>query len=165
MKFNKNVTSSKRKNRQRYFNAPSHIRRKLMSAPLSKELRSKYNVRSMPIRKDDEVQLVRGHHKGSQTGKVVAVYRSKYVIHVERIQREKANGATVYVNLHPSKVAITKLKLDRNRKDLLDRNRAADCAAPRRASTRLTRGELSCPAMLNISICLFRVPRLSSKLY
>uniref|UniRef100_A0A1I8JMZ7 KOW domain-containing protein n=1 Tax=Macrostomum lignano TaxID=282301 RepID=A0A1I8JMZ7_9PLAT len=52
-----------------------------MSAPLSKELRSKYNVRSMPIRKDDEVQLVRGHHKGSQTGKVVAVYRSKYVIH------------------------------------------------------------------------------------
>ncbi|PAA56077.1 hypothetical protein BOX15_Mlig024992g2, partial [Macrostomum lignano] len=121
MKFNKNVTSSKRKNRQRYFNAPSHIRRKLMSAPLSKELRSKYNVRSMPIRKDDEVQLVRGHHKGSQTGKVVAVYRSKYVIHVERIQREKANGATVYVNLHPSKVAITKLKLDRNRKDLLDR--------------------------------------------
>lgn len=28
-----------------------------MSAPLSKELRTKYNVRSMPIRKDDEVQV------------------------------------------------------------------------------------------------------------
>lgn len=28
-----------------------------MSAPLSKELRQKYNVRSMPIRKDDEVQV------------------------------------------------------------------------------------------------------------
>lgn len=26
-----------------------------MSAPLSKELRTKYNVRAMPIRKDDEV--------------------------------------------------------------------------------------------------------------
>lgn len=28
-----------------------------MSAPLSKELRQKYNVRSMPIRKDDEVMV------------------------------------------------------------------------------------------------------------
>ena len=29
-----------------------------MSSPLSKELRQKYNVRSMPIRKDDEVQVL-----------------------------------------------------------------------------------------------------------
>eukprot|EP00069_Balaena_mysticetus_P018911 bmy_02211T0 len=41
-----------------------------MSSPLSKELRQKYNVRSMPIRKDDEVQVVRGHYKGQQIGKV-----------------------------------------------------------------------------------------------
>uniref|UniRef100_A0A1I8F3G6 60S ribosomal protein L26 n=1 Tax=Macrostomum lignano TaxID=282301 RepID=A0A1I8F3G6_9PLAT len=121
MKFNKNVTSSKRKNRQRYFNAPSHIRRKLMSAPLSKELRSKYNVALHADSQGRRSPAGPGSPQGSQTGKVVAVYRSKYVIHVERIQRKKANGATVYVNLHPSKVAITKLKLDRNRKDLLDR--------------------------------------------
>lgn len=57
MKLNKFVTSSRRKNRKRHFNAPSHIRRKIMSSPLSKELRQKYNVRSMPIRKDDEVQV------------------------------------------------------------------------------------------------------------
>lgn len=55
MKFNKQVSSSRRKNRKRHFQAPSHIRRKLMSAPLSKELRTKHNVRAMPIRKDDEV--------------------------------------------------------------------------------------------------------------
>lgn len=55
MKFNSQVSSSRRKNRKRHFQAPSHIRRKLMSAPLSKELRTKYNVRAMPIRKDDEV--------------------------------------------------------------------------------------------------------------
>jgi hypothetical protein len=57
MKLNKNVSSSRRKNRKRYFTAPSHIRRRYMSAPLSKELKTKYNVRSMPIRKDDEVQV------------------------------------------------------------------------------------------------------------
>ena len=60
MKFNPFVTSDRSKNRKRHFNAPSHNRRKIMSSPLSKELRQKYNVRSMPIRKDDEVQVCAG---------------------------------------------------------------------------------------------------------
>lgn len=34
-----------------------------MSAPLSKELRLKYNVRSMPVRKDDEVQVRKNNIK------------------------------------------------------------------------------------------------------
>merc|ERR1712142_1411482 len=121
MKFNKAKTSSRRKNRKAYFNAPSHIRRVFMSAPLSKELKAKYNVRSMPIRKDDEVQIVRGHFKGQQVGKVVQVYRKKFVCHIERIQREKANGATVYVGIHPSKVVLVKLKMDKDRKRILER--------------------------------------------
>jgi len=121
MKFNKLVSSSRRKQRQRHFNAPSHIRRKIMSAPLSKDLRTKHNCRSIPIRKDDEVQVVRGHHKGQQTGKVVQVYRKKFVIHIERIQREKVNGATVHVGIHPSKVVIVKLKMDKDRKAILER--------------------------------------------
>jgi large subunit ribosomal protein L26e len=133
MKFNKLVSGSRRKNRQRHFTAPSHIRRKIMSAPLSKELRKKYNVRSIPVRKDDEVmvseqsnqnikqlyiclrfqgfkplwilfKVVRGHYKGQQTGKVIQCYRRKFAIHIERIQREKANGATVHVGIHPSNV-------------------------------------------------------------
>merc|ERR1719412_1630099 len=70
MKLNKNVTSSRRKQRKRQFTAPSHIRRKLMSAPLSKDLRQKYGVRSMPIRKDDEVQVLRGHYKVNKLEKL-----------------------------------------------------------------------------------------------
>lgn len=92
-----------------------------MGAPLSKDLRQKYNVRSMPIRKDDEVQVVRGHYKGQQVGKVVQVYRKKFVIHIERIQREKANGASVHVGIHPSKIVIVKLKMDKDRKRILER--------------------------------------------
>jgi len=93
-----------------------------MSATLSKDLRQKYNVRSMPIRKDDEVQVMRGHHKGQQqVGKVVQVYRKKYCIYIERIQREKANGQSAYVPIHPSNVCIVKLKLDKDRKNLLER--------------------------------------------
>merc|ERR1712154_715614 len=128
MGLNKNVTSSRRKQRKRQFTWASHIRRKLMSAPLSKDLRAKYGVRSMPIRKDDEVQVLRGHYKGQQVGKVVQCYRKKFVVYIERIQREKANGA-VYVGIHPSKVSIVKLKMDKDRKLIIDRRAKGRAAA------------------------------------
>jgi len=54
-------------------------------------------------------------------GKVIQVYRKKWVIHIERITRDKANGQTVPIGIHPSKVVITKIKLDKDRKALLDR--------------------------------------------
>ena len=91
-----------------------------MSAPLSKELRAKYNVRSMPIRKDDEVVVVRGTYKGRE-GKVVQVYRRKWIIHIERIQKEKVNGQVAPIGIHPSNVAIAKLRLDKDRQNLLER--------------------------------------------
>merc|ERR1712139_87933 len=116
MKFSPDVSSSRRKSRR----APSSVRRKILSAPLSAELRNKYSVRSMPVRKDDEVHVVRGFFKGRE-GKVLTVYRRKFCIHVERVTRDKANGGTVNVGIHPSNVVITKLKLDKDRKNILDR--------------------------------------------
>merc|ERR1711985_114312 len=120
MKYSANVSSSRRKSRKAHFTAPSSVRRKIMSAHLNKELSSKYHVKSMPIRKDDEVIVVRGSHRGRE-GKVIQVYRKKYVIHIERVTREKSNGSTVNVGIHPSNVMITKLKLDKDRRAILDR--------------------------------------------
>ncbi len=73
-------------------------------------------------------------------------YRKKFCVYIERIQREKANGASVYVGIHPSKVrrsnfagklvqqcgrcspllllpqvCIVKLKMDKDRKNIIDR--------------------------------------------
>eukprot|EP00440_Ansanella_granifera_P000087 gb/GFBE01000095.1/.p1 GENE.gb/GFBE01000095.1/~~gb/GFBE01000095.1/.p1 ORF type:complete len:132 (+),score=38.54 gb/GFBE01000095.1/:1-396(+) len=124
MKSKCSVSCSRRKNRKAHFTAPSHIRRKLMSAPLSKDLRTKYSVRSLPIRRDDEVMIVRGHFHDRE-GKVTQVYRKKFRIHIERVTRDKANGQTVPIPIHPSKVVITKLKLDKDRKALLDRKSTA----------------------------------------
>ena len=62
-----------------------------MSAHLSKELRAKHGIRSLPIRKNDEVHVARGTYKGSD-GKVTTVYRRRWVIHIERLNREKKNG-------------------------------------------------------------------------
>ena len=111
-----------------------------MSAPLSKELREKYNVcilpyiaarprrltllssqvRAIPIRKDDEVTVTRGSNKGRE-GKVTSVYRLKYVIHVERVAKEKSNGTSAPMGIAPSKVMITKLKIDKDRENILER--------------------------------------------
>ncbi|UKZ73357.1 hypothetical protein TrVFT333_001003 [Trichoderma virens FT-333] len=101
----------------RLWPAPCHHER-----PLSKELREKYNVRSIPIRKDDEVTIVRGSNKGRE-GKVTSVYRLKYVIHVERVTRDKASGQSVPLGIHPSNVVITKLKLDKDRESILARSK------------------------------------------
>merc|ERR1711975_80448 len=120
MKFSANMGSSRRKARKAHFTAPSSVRRKIMSAHLDKTLSDKYHVKSMPIRKDDEVIVVRGSHRGRE-GKVIQVYRKKYVIHIERVTREKSNGSTVNVGIHPSNVMITKLKLDKDRRAILDR--------------------------------------------
>ncbi|EYU44492.1 hypothetical protein MIMGU_mgv1a015764mg [Erythranthe guttata] len=122
MKYNPRVSSSRRKSRKAHFTAPSSVRRVLMSAPLSGDLRTKYNARSMPVRKDDEVQ----------------VYRKKWVIHIERITREKVNGSTVNVGIHPSKVVITKLRLDKDRKSLLDRKAKGRAAADKDKGTKFT---------------------------
>ena len=120
MKFSTSVSSSRRKSRKAHFSAHSEARRTLMSANLSKELQARHGVRSMPIRKEDEVMVTRGMYK-TREGKVISVYRKKFVVHVERISREKANGASVPVGIPASSLVITKLKMDKDRKALLER--------------------------------------------
>jgi len=93
------VTSSRRKCRRAHFQAPSHIRRKLMSAPLTKDLKQQYNVRSMPIRKDDEVLVVRGDYDGNR-GKVLSVYRRRWYITIEKISKTKINGEVIFLTIY-----------------------------------------------------------------
>ncbi|KAI5116795.1 hypothetical protein M0805_001797 [Coniferiporia weirii] len=120
MKTTTDYSSSRRKSRKLHFSAPSSVRRKIMSSALAKDLRAKYNTRSLPIRKDDEVRIVRGKYKGRE-GKVTQVYRKKWVIHVDRVQRDKSNGASAPIGVHPSNVVITTIKLDKDRRAILDR--------------------------------------------
>jgi len=132
-KVNPTLHSSRRKSRKAHFSAPSSVRRVIMSAPLSKELREKHNVRSIPIRKDDEVIIKRGSNKGRE-GKITSVYRLKYVVHIERVSREKSNGQSVPIGIAPSKVEITKLKLDKDREKILERIGHGREAAKKRAA-------------------------------
>jgi large subunit ribosomal protein L26e len=42
-------------------------------------------------------------------------------VHIERLVREKSNGTTVQIPVHPSNVVITKIKLDNDRKTTIAR--------------------------------------------
>ena len=118
MKTHCTVSSSRRKCRKAHFQAPSHIRRKLMSSHLSKELRLQHKVRAMPIRKDDEIVITKGKDKGKK-GKVLKVYRKRWCIHVEKVTKDKASGQPIQIPIKPANCIITTLKLDNQRKELL----------------------------------------------
>jgi large subunit ribosomal protein L24 len=53
------------KQRKAMYQAPLHRKHKLFSAHLSKELRKQWNKRSLPVRKGDEVKIMRGKFKGT----------------------------------------------------------------------------------------------------
>lgn len=105
------------------FNSPLHILRKLFNAPLSEELREKYGVKRLPVRKGDVVRVTRGDWRGHE-GKVVEVDTKRVRIHVEGVQTKKADGSPVFYPIHPSKVLITKLDLsDPWRRKLIERRK------------------------------------------
>ncbi|MEM2561334.1 MAG: 50S ribosomal protein L24 [Candidatus Bathyarchaeia archaeon] len=118
------IQSSKpSKQRKRLFQAPDHIRYKHLSAPLSPELRKEHGIQSLPVRSGDTVRVMRGDYKGFE-GKVLRVDRKEYRIYIEGLTREKVDGTTVLVPIHPSKVMITKLNLDDKwRKNILERKK------------------------------------------
>ena len=94
-----------------------------MGCHVSAELKNKYGIRSIPIRKGDEVKIVRGFYK-SKAGKVTNVSRKSRVIFVEKVTREKHNGRTTAIAFHPSNCVVTKLNLqNQDRKDLVERKK------------------------------------------
>ncbi|MFH0897833.1 MAG: 50S ribosomal protein L24 [Candidatus Bathyarchaeota archaeon] len=95
--------------------------RNAFSANLSPELAQEYGVHSVPIRKGDTIISMRGSFRDVE-GKVTKVDRKNISINVEGIVREKSDGSTKFLPIHPSKVRITKLNLDDSRrKDILGR--------------------------------------------
>lgn len=110
-----------RKQRKFLYQAPLHIRRKLMASHLSKELRAKYKRRSLPVRKGDEVMIMRGEFKG-RTGKVARVDLKNYKVYIEGITRKRTVGTDVQVPISPSKIKIINLNLDdKYRKKVIER--------------------------------------------
>ena len=114
-------TTKPTKQRKRLYNATVNERYKMFSAPLSSKLKGSHGTNSISVIKGDTVMIMRGDRKGSE-GKVTQIDRKKYKLFIEGVTREKVDGTTISVPVHPSKVMITRLNLnDKWRKKTLER--------------------------------------------
>jgi large subunit ribosomal protein L24 len=118
-------TAKPAKQRRMIYQAPDHVRHKLLGARLSAELQASHGIKTLPVRNGDTVFIMRGDHKGFE-GKITRIDRSSYRILVEGLTREKVDGTAIFVPVHPSKVKITGLMLDDKwRKKILERKKQA----------------------------------------
>jgi large subunit ribosomal protein L24 len=106
-----NSSIQPRKQRKFRYNAPLHAKHKFLSAHLSKDLRKKYGKRNLPLRKGDEVLVMRGSFQGKKA-KVASVRLNDARVSLEGIQRSKRDGTKVNVYLQPSILQIISLSLD-----------------------------------------------------
>ncbi|VVB80624.1 50S ribosomal protein L24 [uncultured archaeon] len=114
--FNTSWRESKQPRKQRKYlhNLPNHLRQKQMSATLDKDLRKKYGLRSLEVRKGDEVVVMRGKFK-KKVGKVTEVNVKENVVAVENVQNTKKDGSKINAWFHPSKLKIKSIVDDKFR--------------------------------------------------
>ena len=112
-KFSSLWIKSKQPRKQRKYRhyAQLHIKQKFVSAHLSKDLRKKYNKRSMNLRKGDSIKVVRGQFK-NKAGKIEEVNLKKTLVYVTGIEIIKRDGTKARYPIHPSNVMITELNMD-----------------------------------------------------
>ena len=112
-KFSTKWKASKQPRKQRKYsaNAPLHLKRKLLSVNLSKELRKKYSRRNIPARKGDTVKIMIGKFK-KKSGKIISIDTKTSKIKIEGITIKKQDGSKANVKIHPSNLQIIELNLN-----------------------------------------------------
>ena len=96
-----------RKQRKALFNAPLHLRKKLLRVKLADELIKQLSnkIKRVTIKKGDKVKIVKGKFK-SKIGKVLEVDYKKLCIYIEGIVRKNAKGVEKLISIKPYNVRI-----------------------------------------------------------
>lgn len=121
------VSSKARVQRKAQAHAPTHVKRKMLSAHLSHELRDQYGVRSARVCKGDTVAILRGDSdiRGNE-GKVLEVYTKTGRVSIEGITINQADGTSTVRPIHASNLVIVKMNThDPWRVDSLSKNKEA----------------------------------------
>ncbi|MBI2665587.1 50S ribosomal protein L24 [Candidatus Woesearchaeota archaeon] len=117
-----NRSTQPRKQRKYRYNAPLHVRQKLISSHLSPELRKKYGCRNVAVRTGDKVRVMRGQF-AKKEGKVERVNLKREEISVFGMDVIKRDGTKLLAAIHPSNIMIIELNLsDKKRKESLERS-------------------------------------------
>ena len=121
------ASSKARVQRKEQANAPSHTKRKMLSAHLSDDLRAQYGVRTARVCKGDTVAIIRGEEdvRGTEA-KVLDVFTKTGRVSVEGVTINQADGSAIVRPVHASNLIITKLNTeDQWRIDSLSKKKEA----------------------------------------
>ena len=109
--------SSKKPSKQRKFrmNAPLHVKRAFLSAPLAKDLARKYGAKNVSLREGDGVKVVKGEFRGL-AGRVNAVNLKSGAVSVDGVERVRKDGTKSFFPLMASNLLITELNIEDKRR-------------------------------------------------
>ena len=120
-------SSKARVQRREQANAATHVKRRMLSAHLSADVRKEYGVRSARVCKGDTVVVLRGNEdiRGTE-GRVISVDTGTGRVTIDGITINQADGTAVERPIHASNLVITKLNLeDAWRKEALAKKKEA----------------------------------------
>lgn len=134
--FSLSWKSSSRAAKQRKYrrNAPLHLKRRLLSAQLSPEMKGKYGAKSIPVREGDSVKILKGEFRGV-TGKVNSVNLKEGTVHVDGAERTRKDGTKSFFPIMPSSLMISEAPME-------DKKRAAHISRKaRKKETKTEKGD------------------------
>jgi large subunit ribosomal protein L24 len=99
-----------RKQRRAVFEAHNFARRRFLTVALSKELRTRYGRRQLPVRKGDTVRVLSGSYEG-QEERVAKVNVRDRSLTLDNITLKKADQKLKALAVRPNHLLLTRLNL------------------------------------------------------
>jgi len=101
---------SPRRQRKALYTASTTERRTRMTVPLSRELRSRFHRRSLPVRKGDTVRVLGGSFAGREE-RVAKVNRRSYTVTLDNVTLKTADEKMKPLSLGVGHLVLTRLNL------------------------------------------------------
>jgi large subunit ribosomal protein L24 len=118
-------SESSRKQRKYIINAPLHIRGKIISSMLSKDIKNLIKINSLPLRVGDYVKVLRGKYRNTE-GFVIYIDKKRYKVYIDNAKFTNKANREVYRPIHSSKLLILRLNLkDKKRIEIIKRKMKA----------------------------------------
>jgi large subunit ribosomal protein L24 len=105
-----NSPHSPRRQRRAVYEADTFERRRRMTVPLSRELRRRFHLRSVPLRKGDTVRVMRGSYVGREE-RVAKLNRRDYTVTLDNVTLKSGEEKLKPLPVRTNHLLIVRLNL------------------------------------------------------
>ncbi len=102
--------SSARRQRKMLYTAHTALRRRMMSVPLSKELRSRFHRRALPPRKGDTVRILKGSYEGREE-RIAKVDRRALAVTLDNVTSKTGESKQTALPVRTGSLVLVHLNL------------------------------------------------------